>query len=169
MILDRDRGAPASKSLREYGQLQRTIMLINLLTGTTIWAAARLLHTELASDADYGTFINAVKAEWWAVPLTMGATIHIVGQIVNGDRRLAQWSTPAWRLLGAALCTMVMATFAFGCVYALSTGIEAKLFVLVHTMQSVAFTMLGAWFCGMAYTDLKAGLKNEWRGNGRIG
>ena len=160
-MLDRDKCAPASRSLKEYGALQRSIMLLNLLTGTTIWSAARFMESELATDDSYGSFINSLHAEWWAVPLTFGATIHIVGQVVNGDRRLKQWVTPLWRMIGSVLVTLVMVTFSAGCIYAFNTGTPPELFVLVQTAQSFAFAVLGMWFFGMAYSDLKAGIRNE--------
>lgn len=151
---------PASKSLKEYGQFQRTVMLFNMVTGATIWAAARLIRSEVAPEGVYGGFINHMPAEVWAIPLLFGAALWLVGSVVNGSKRWKPWVTPSWRLLGAILCTLVMAMFAGGCIYGFTQGVEPELFVIVQTVQSFAFGAAGLSSCRMAYSDLKAGLRN---------
>lgn len=147
--------SPASKSLQEHGSGQRLFMIINFVTGMTIWIVARLTDDPLAEVNEYGPIINSLSAEWWAVPLSLGATIHLVGQVVNGDPRLEAWVTPLMRLLGSIICLIVMATFVFGGLYAPST----ELFVLVHFIQTVMVGGICFWFSILAWDDLKAGIK----------
>ena len=152
----------ASRSLLDYGQAQRLMMLINLITGASIWAVAGVLSTPLAEETSYGELISAVKAEWWAIPLTLGSAIHLLGQVVNGDPFFSPWVTPLWRLLGSIVCTGVMATFVAGSAYA-----APELFVIIHFVQSFVVGIICCWFALLALGDLKEGLRMTRMGNER--
>ena len=141
---------PASRSLRTYGQAQRLLMMMNLITGAAIWAAAGLLEHPMASPEIYGAFINGVTAEWWSIPLVIGASIHLLGQVINGDDRLPAWFTPAWRLVGALLCASVMIAFTYGGLFA-----SPKLFTIIHFIQAFFTAGLSTWCVYLAWTDLR--------------
>lgn len=146
--------SPASQSLRDFGQVQRLVMLINLMTGCVLWAAAGLMKAPLAVDEDYGDFISGIDAELWAMPMAIGAALHILGQAVNGDRRLSPWVTPTWRLIGATICTLVLIAFFMGGFLMA----PLQLFTLLHFMQSAVFGGLCIWFVWMAVKDLRGAL-----------
>lgn len=145
-----------SRSLYEYGQAQRFFMLMNMITGAAIWFLAGLTEKPLATLDEYGSFINALSAEVWAIPLCMGAALHLIGQVVNGDKRLRPWVTPLWRLIGSVLVFAVMAAFTFG-------GLSAPLALWsgVHFVQSGIFAMIGGWIVWLAIGDLIAGIRRR--------
>lgn len=145
-------GSPASRSLQEYGQAQRLIMIVNFVTGTAIWAAAGLLRSPLADPETYGQIISAIQAEWWAAPLSIGSALSLIGQVANGDPRLPAYLSPAWRFIGAVLCFLVMAAFVIGGIHA-----PPKLFTVVHFVQSFLFGLLCLWCMAMGWQDLRAG------------
>lgn len=149
-------GNKPSKSLYEYGQFQRVIMIINLITGAAIWAIAGLTKEELAPIEEYGSFINQMHAEVWAIPLCLGAALHLIGQVVNGDTRLRPWVTPLWRLIGAIVVFGVMAAFTYGGLYA-----PLALWTAVHFIQSLIFSIIAVWFVQMACSDFRHGLRKS--------
>lgn len=129
------------------------MMIINLITGLSIWGAAGLMSDPLAEISHYGPLIASIHAETWAVPLSIGAALHLFGQVVNGDPRLSAWVTPAWRLVGAILCFGVMALFCLGGFF-----VEIKLFTVIHFIQSFVVSVICAWFVALAWSDLRAAL-----------
>ncbi|QNN99766.1 hypothetical protein P67b_00007 [Ruegeria phage Tedan] len=147
-------GSPASTSLREYGQAQRLLMILNFVTGTAIWAVAGLLRSPLADPHTYGQIISAIHAEWWAAPLSIGAAMHLLGQVANGDPRLPAYLSPLWRFIGAWLCFLVMTAFVVGGLHA-----PPKLFTVVHYIQSTFVGLLCLWCIVMGWQDLRAGIK----------
>lgn len=145
-----------SRSLVKCGQMQRLVMILNLITGASVWAVAGMRDSELATREIYGPIINATYAEVWAIPLCLGAALHLMGQVVNGDGRLAPYWTPLWRLIGSALCFAVMATFTIGGLYA-----PIALYTTVHFVQSAIFSVVCGWFCLLAWEDVVSGLKKH--------
>lgn len=146
-------GLRPSGSLYEYGQVQRIVMGMNMLTGATIWGVAGATEEELAKAEVYGGLINAIHAEFWAIPLCLGAAVHLIGQVVNGDKRLRPWVTPMWRLIGSLVCFAVLSAFTLGGLFA-----PLALFTTVHFVQSFVFSGLVFWFVLLAIKDLRAGL-----------
>ena len=146
----------ASKSLKDYGQIQRLVMFLNLVTSTSVWAMAGILERDLASVSDYGGMITAIKAEWWAVPMCIGASIHLIGQVVNGDPRLPPWVTPIWRLIGSFLCAAVLIAFAIGGLFA-----PVALYTTVHFVQSFVMGLFCVWFIWLSLGDLQIGFQTR--------
>lgn len=142
-----------SQSLIRYGETQRFFMFINMITGASIWGIAGMTTEPLATIDEYGAFINSVHAEIWAIPLCLGAALHLIGGVVNGDRRLSPWVTPLWRLIGSVLVFCVMAAFTYG-----GLGAPFALWSAVHFIQSGLFAAIGAWVVWLAVGDFMAGV-----------
>ena len=149
-------GHRPSQSLYQYGQVQRVVMLLNLITGASIWAVAGLIEGDFATADAYGDLIVAVDAEIWAMPLALGAAGHLVGQVVNGDPRLRPWVTPLWRFVGSLMCAVVMIGFTIGGLFA-----PMALFTTVHFIQSFVFSLVCLWFMWLAGVDLLAGIRKQ--------
>jgi len=141
---------PASRSLHDYGQLQRAIMLMIMLGGTYYWSLARYHTGPILSETEYGPFILSFSAEFWSIPLALGGAVHLLAQVVNGDPRLKPWITPAVRLLASIVVAGNMIMFSYGGLLAPVWG------------PFFAYTFMGAvlvlWFAFLAAGDFVRGL-----------
>ena len=134
-----------SKSLYKYGPVQRIFMVVNLMVGSLIWGLAATLRGPLA---DFCTELLIRVPEVWAIPLSLGAALHLVGQVINGDRRLPPWITPLWRLVGAMMCFIALGLFL---VTALQTSND--IFKIAHVTQSLILGGIGAWVVTLGASD----------------
>lgn len=150
---------PASKSLRDYGQYQRLIMVLIFAVSTVYWGLARYYDDPVMGDGEFGPFVMQFKAEIWLAPLSIGAATHLIAQVINGDARLRPWITPFVRTISAAVCAADLLVFSYG-------GLLAPYFGL-YFAYSFAAGILALWFAWLGWGDFKRGIIVGRGANGR--
>lgn len=100
----------ASKNVREYGHHQLMIAFIQAWGSAYFTFFALSTDTIMMSPDVYGEWVTGFQAEYWSIPLLIGALIHIAGVKINGSWR---WS-PALRVFGSVVISCMLSMFVYG-------------------------------------------------------
>ena len=120
-----------SQSLRKHGSVQRVFVFAAIVFASIVWLTGEHL-------VSFG--------------LMIGAALHLSGQCVNGDRRLAPWVTPAWRM---AASLIIVISGAGICLYAIEAGMQ------IMIVLSIAAILGGCIGLEFARGDLRAGINRR--------
>jgi len=118
--------------------VQFWIMLLTVITGLLFYGAARWLGEEpLASAEAYGPFVTLAYAEAWALPLVVGPTLALLGQLAELNEDFPILIAQIWRAMGNFITGGVIGLFAYGGLFASTYEplfIYSAVYFCVHVM-----------------------------------
>lgn len=145
---------PASRSLREYGQTQRTLMLIIFISSSVFLFLAIHMDGPVLDESLYGEMVLRYKAELWVVPLFLGSAAHLLATMINGSSAFPAYLTPFVRLIASMVCAADLLYFAYASLHAPILSMH----IIYTIITGLACVLFSFWALG----DLVRGIRSHW-------